>query len=94
MAQGDEGDKFYLIRRGGVDVRADRGGARRASWPAWARARSSARRPCLTGEPRNATVIAREETELYTLNKEDFQAVVKASASFEEELRKALFQRQ
>ena len=39
-------------------------------------------------------MIAREDTELYTLNKEDFQAVVKASASFEEELRKALFQRQ
>ena len=48
----------------------------------------------LTGEPRNATVIAREDTEVYTLGKEDFQAVVKASASFEEELRKALFQRQ
>ena len=48
----------------------------------------------LTGEPRNATVIAREDTEVYTLNKEDFQTVVKAIASFEEELRKALFQRQ
>ena len=47
----------------------------------------------LTGEPRNATVIAREDTEVYTLNQEDFQAVVTASASFEDELRKALFQR-
>ena len=48
----------------------------------------------LTGEPRNATVTALDDVELYSLGKEDFQVVIDASATFEEELRKALFERQ
>jgi hypothetical protein len=32
--------------------------------------------------------------EVYSLGNDDFQAVLRASASFEEELRKALFARQ
>ncbi len=93
VAQGDEGDKFYLIRRGAVDVLRTTVDETRlvATLGAGAFFGEAA---LLTGEPRNATVIAREETEVYALNQEDFQAVVKASASFEEELRKALFQRQ
>jgi hypothetical protein len=38
-------------------------------------------------------VIATTPVQLYTLGKEDFQAVLKASSTFEEELRKALFER-
>lgn len=48
----------------------------------------------LTGEPRNATVIAKQEVAAYSLSKEDFRAVIDQSASFEEELRKSLFERQ
>jgi CRP-like cAMP-binding protein len=48
----------------------------------------------LTGAPRNATVMAKEDVEVYSLGNDDFQAVLRASASFEEELRKALFARQ
>jgi CRP-like cAMP-binding protein len=48
----------------------------------------------LTGEPRNATVRALEDLELYALGKQDFDAVIEASASFKEELRKVLFERQ
>ena len=48
----------------------------------------------LTDAPRNATVRAREQTVLYALGKDDFLDVIAASATFEEELRKALFERQ
>jgi CRP-like cAMP-binding protein len=48
----------------------------------------------LTDAPRNATVRALEHTVLYALGKDDFLAVLEASATFEEELRKALFERQ
>ncbi len=93
VAQGDAGDKFYLVRRGVVDVKRTEGAETRLVTSLGA-GDYFGEAALLTGEPRNATVIAREDTEVYTLNKEDFQAVVKASASFEDELRKALFQRQ
>ena len=92
VTQGDEGDKFYLIRRGVVDVTRTEG-TQTEPLNSLGEGAFFGEAALLTGEPRNATVIAREDTEVYTLNKEDFQAVVKASASFEEELRKALFQR-
>ena len=93
VAQGDAGDKFYLVRRGGVDVQRTEAAETRLV-VSLAEGAYFGEAALLTGEPRNATVIAREDTEVYTLSKEDFQAVVKASASFEEELRRALFQRQ
>ena len=48
----------------------------------------------LTGDPRNATAVAAEKLEVYSLGKTNFDAVVMASSSFEEELRKVLFSRQ
>ena len=48
----------------------------------------------LTGAPRNASVVAQEETVLYALGKDDFNEVLAASATFQDELRKAIFERQ
>jgi len=93
VTQGEEGDKFYLVRRGVVDVKRTEGAETRLV-QSLGEGAFFGEAALLTGEPRNATVIAREDTEVYALGKADFQAVVKASASFEEELRKALFQRQ
>jgi putative ABC transport system ATP-binding protein len=93
VTQGEEGDKFYLIRRGVVDVKRTEGSEPRLL-QSLGEGAFFGEAALLTGEPRNATVIAREDTEVYTLDKASFQAVVKASATFEEELRKALFQRQ
>ena len=47
----------------------------------------------ITDEPRNATIVAREKSVFYTLGKEDFRAVLDTSATFEQELRQALFNR-
>jgi putative ABC transport system ATP-binding protein len=93
VRQGAPGDKFYVIREGTVEVIVDDGTAPRVV-AALGRGDFFGEAALLTGAPRNATVVAKEVVEAYTMGKEDFQAVIQASASFEEELRKALFERQ
>jgi putative ABC transport system ATP-binding protein len=51
-------------------------------------------RALLTGEPRNATVVAHEEVEAYTLDQDEFRAALEASAPFKEQIYKIYFQRQ
>ena len=91
--QGDPGDKFYVIRSGCVDILIDSGAG-----PKWVATLGKGdffgEAALLTGDPRNATVVAKNDLEVYSLGKEDFQSVIHASATFEEELRKALFSRQ
>jgi putative ABC transport system ATP-binding protein len=93
IRQGDPGDKFYLVRSGSVEViREDAGG--RGTVGMLRQGDVFGETALLTGAPRNATVVASETLEVYSLGKADFQAVIMASASFEEELRKVLFARQ
>ena len=93
IRQGDPGDKFYLIREGKAEVLvADGKGQRKVATLAVGDFFGEA--ALLTGEPRNASVRALEDLELYVLGKQDFDAVIEASASFKEELRRVLFERQ
>jgi putative ABC transport system ATP-binding protein len=93
IRQGDPGDKFYLVRGGAVDVSKEDATGRHVLG-ALRRGEVFGETALLTGEPRNATVVATEKLEVYSLGKGDFAAVVMASASFEDELRKVLFARQ
>jgi putative ABC transport system ATP-binding protein len=93
IRQGDPGDKFYLIRRGQVDVVAQVG-TEAKQLATLGQGDFFGEAALLTGEPRNASVIALNDVLLYALGKADFQAVLANSASFEEELRRALFSRQ
>jgi putative ABC transport system ATP-binding protein len=93
IRQGDPGEKFYVIRDGHVDVVVeDASGTRVVARLGPGDFFGEA--ALLTGAPRNATVVAIDEVELYSLGKAEFQEVLRLSASFEEELRKALFERQ
>ncbi|HXT60827.1 MAG TPA: ATP-binding cassette domain-containing protein [Pirellulales bacterium] len=93
IRKGDPGDKFYLIREGRAEVVAgDEAHPRRVATLGVGDFFGEA--ALLTGAPRNATVRALEDLELYALGKQDFDAVIEASASFKEELRKVLFERQ
>jgi len=92
IRQGDPGEKFYLIRDGMVDVVVD--GTAPRTVATLGKGDFFGEAALLTGEPRNATVMAKEDVQLYALGNEEFQAVIAESASFEEELRKALFERQ
>jgi putative ABC transport system ATP-binding protein len=91
--QGDAGDKLYLIRKGSVDIRRTIGATTRSV--------AELREGEIFGEmalqddaPRNATIVAVDDIEVYTLNKDAFQAAIKRSAAFEEEIRRVIFQRQ
>jgi putative ABC transport system ATP-binding protein len=93
IRQGDPGDKFYVLKSGTVDVIVEDHAGRRTV-AALGSGSFFGEAALLKAEPRNATVMAKEDVEVYTLGKEQFQAVLQASSTFEEELRKALFERQ
>jgi putative ABC transport system ATP-binding protein len=93
LRQGDPGDKFYIVHSGAVDVFVDDGQGPKPAKPLGPGSYFG-EVALLTGGVRTATVVAKEPLELYALGKEDFQAVVATIASFEQELRRALFERQ
>jgi len=93
IRQGDEGDKFYLIREGAVDIfNEDDEGKKFVC--TLREGDFFGEVALLTNQPRNATVIAKEDVILYTLSKDHFKATLEASASFAEQLRQIFFQRQ
>ena len=47
----------------------------------------------VTGEPRKASVVATNSVELYALGRQDFQRVLEASETFQQQLLKVAFQR-
>ncbi|MEZ6103746.1 MAG: ATP-binding cassette domain-containing protein [Pirellulaceae bacterium] len=93
IQQGDVGDKFYLIREGSVNV-SIRDGDKSREVATLKEGEFFGEAALLTGERRNATVTAAEPVVLYTLDKDEFKAALEASDTFEQELRKALFERQ
>jgi putative ABC transport system ATP-binding protein len=93
IRQGDPGDKFYLIRRGSVEVETTRDGKSNIV-AVLGEGDFFGEMALLNDAPRNASVRTREDCVVYSLGKEDFLQVIAASATFEEELRKALFERQ
>jgi putative ABC transport system ATP-binding protein len=93
IQQGDEGDKFYLIREGTAEVLIQDGDTQRKVTELGP-GNFFGEAALMTNEPRNASVLARTAIEVYSLGCDEFQAVLNASASFEEELRKVLFDRQ
>jgi putative ABC transport system ATP-binding protein len=94
VRQGEVGDKFYLIRKGSVDVMMGMGTPAERQVTILKDGEFFGERALITGEPRNATVIAREEVECYTLEKSEFEQALEASAGFKEQLYRVFFQRQ
>lgn len=92
VRQGEAGDRFYVVRSGSLDVRIAEDGKEEM-----VRTLESGdffgEVALLEDQPRTATVVTRENTELYTLSREDFLRAVEASKSFEDQLRDALFTR-
>ncbi len=85
IRQGDEGDKFYILRQGSVDVTRQTGDAREHLAQLHP-GQFFGEAALLSGAPRNATVTAREDTVLYTLKKADFLSGVQGCPSFKEQL--------
>jgi len=92
IREGEEGDSFYVVRSGEVEVVAREGdGERRVATGSAGDFFGEA--ALITGEPRNATVRSLGEVELYRLDKSAFDAAREASATFDEQLRSIFFQR-
>jgi putative ABC transport system ATP-binding protein len=93
VRQGDEGDKFYVVRKGTVEVRREENGVStvRATLKSGDFFGEVA---LLSGERRNATVVVVEtDAVLYSLKKQDFLAALAATPSLDEQLRNVFFRR-
>lgn len=93
IRQGDVGDKLYVIRSGSAQVEVSENGRRRQVATLGV-GNFFGEAALITGEPRNATVRAAEDAELYVLGKDDFKRVIDSSPPFRDELRHVLFGRQ
>jgi putative ABC transport system ATP-binding protein len=89
IRQGEIGDQFFVIGQGEVEIVIDGKTANVLQAGSFFGEVS-----LLKKQPRNATVRARGEVNCFVLTDEAFQEVIQSSASFEEELRKVLFERQ
>src|SRR5271169_1890790 len=88
VREGEPGEDFFLISDGEVDVvRADHEVARLG------RGEFFGEVALISGEPRNATIIATEPLDTFVLGKDDFQAAVASSLSFRDQLYRVYFVR-
>jgi putative ABC transport system ATP-binding protein len=88
IREGDPGEEFFLISEGEVDVvRADREVARLGPGDFFGEV------ALISGEPRNATVVAVDEVDAYVLGKDDFQTALATSQSFRDQLYRVYFMR-
>lgn len=93
IRQGDEGDKFYLVRKGSVEVIS--GDGRQSQVIAdLGEGDFFGEMALLSDQPRNATIRAKEDVQLYALSKPDFKAAMDSSPSLKDQLLKVFFQRQ
>jgi putative ABC transport system ATP-binding protein len=89
LRTGDPGEEFFLVSDGEVEVvRADREVARLGPGDFFGEV------SLITGEPRNATVVAQKAVDAYVLGKTDFEAALAASQSFRDQLYRIYFLRQ
>jgi putative ABC transport system ATP-binding protein len=89
VREGDPGDKFYIVAAGRLAVSG-------TALPVPVTLQAGdffGEQALLTGNPRNATVQALEETELLSLGKEDFNKALARSKSFDQRLRETLYSR-
>lgn len=92
IRQGEPGDKFYLIKEGTVEVRVGEGSAN-MQVATLGPGQFFGEMALLENQPRNATVLARNPVECYTLNKQDFLHARAAFEPMRDELMKVYAQR-
>lgn len=93
IRQGEVGDTFYLVKKGEVDVyKADESGATHHEATLGV-GEVFGEVALMENKPRNATVITKDQVEVYTLDKAGFYHALEASEPMREELIKVFCQR-
>ena len=88
IREGDPGEEFFLVSDGEVEViRADHEVARLGPGDFFGEV------ALISGEPRNATVVAEGAVDAYALGKTDFQTALATSQSFRDQLHRVYFMR-
>lgn len=88
IRKGDPGEEFFLVSDGEVEIsRADREVASLGPGNFFGEV------ALISGEPRNATVVAQKAVDVYVLGKTDFQTALAASQSFRDQLYRTYFLR-
>jgi CRP-like cAMP-binding protein len=90
--RGEQGDRFYIVQTGGVEVRLGTGPD---SLPIYRLGPGDCfgEMALLSGEPRSADVVALEDSVLWTLDRLDFDAVVNDSVPLLRALNRSVVQR-
>ncbi|MBV9017440.1 MAG: ATP-binding cassette domain-containing protein [Alphaproteobacteria bacterium] len=88
IREGEVGEELFLISEGEVEI--DRSGHEVARLGA---GDFFGELSLMSGDPRNATVVATKPVDTYVLGKDDFQSAIEASAGFREQLRRVYFAR-
>jgi putative ABC transport system ATP-binding protein len=88
IREGESGEEFFLVSDGEVEViRADHEVARLRAGDFFGEV------ALISGEPRNATVVAEGEVDTYVLGKTDFETALATSQSFRDQLYRVYFMR-
>jgi putative ABC transport system ATP-binding protein len=88
IREGEPGEEFFLISEGEVDVvRADHEVARLGSGDFFGEV------ALISGEARNATVVAISDVDTYVLGKNDFETALATSQTFRDQLYRVYFMR-
>ena len=92
IKQGDPGDAFYLVASGNVSVWMKKGFSKKhvANLQADDFFGEMA---LISNEPRNATITAEEVTELFILQRYDFDKILMKNPVIAQELKKSYFER-
>jgi putative ABC transport system ATP-binding protein len=92
IREGEVGDKFYMVHKGAVEVtRPLRDGS--LHHDQIAEGGFFGEVALIRNEPRNATVVARTQVELFVLQQAQFQEILRLRSGFEEQLQAVLAHR-
>jgi anion transporter len=76
LSQGDQGDSFYIIQSGAVQVVLEGGGGRRESIAVLGQGDDFGEMALLSGEPRSATIITVKDTTVWRLSREAWTELI------------------
>lgn len=82
FAQGDEGDAFYLVEGGAVEVVIESGGGRKETVAVLGAGDWFGEMALMSGEPRSATIIALTDTALLKLSREAWDELINKHPSW------------